>query len=224
MMDRRTTIKWVLAAGAAWPLGSHRLARAVAGEVPRAAQPTLSERTVRGGAPTEGYGTDPDLMRLYAAGELWPLSMTPAQRQLAGVLADLIIPADERSAGAAAVGAVDFIDEWISAPYPAHVRDREIVLPGFAWLDAAAGRHVSASFVDLAPLEQTRICDTICDASRAAPDLAAAARFFALYRDLTAGAFYTTPVGRKDLGYIGNVPLARFDGPPPDLLKSLGLA
>ena len=51
-----------------------------------------------------------------------------------------------------------------------------------------------------------------------------AARFFAVYRDLTAGAFYTSPVGRKDLGYIGNVPLAHFDGAPPELLKKLNLA
>src|SRR5205814_8086851 len=50
-----------------------------------------------------------------------------------------------------------------------------------------------------------------------------AARSFALYRDLTAGGFHSTPVGRKDLGYIGNVPLARFDGPPPELLKKLNL-
>jgi hypothetical protein len=45
----------------------------------------------------------------------------------------------------------------------------------------------------------------------------------ARYRDLTAGGFYTTPAGRKDLEYIGNVPLTRFDGPPPALLGALGL-
>ncbi|MSU04882.1 MAG: gluconate 2-dehydrogenase subunit 3 family protein, partial [Pedosphaera sp.] len=28
----------------------------------------------------------------------------------------------------------------------------------------------------------------------------------------------------KDLGYIGNVPLAKFDGPPPEVLKHMGLA
>jgi hypothetical protein len=29
--------------------------------------------------------------------------------------------------------------------------------------------------------------------------------------------------GRRDLGYIGNVPLPRFDGPPAELLRKLGL-
>jgi hypothetical protein len=40
---------------------------------------------------------------------------------------------------------------------------------------------------------------------------------------LTAGGFYSTPVGRKDLSYMGNVPLARFDGPPAALLEALHL-
>jgi hypothetical protein len=44
-----------------------------------------------------------------------------------------------------------------------------------------------------------------------------------LNRDLTAGGFYSTPAGRKDLNFIGNVPLARFDGPPPALLETLDL-
>jgi hypothetical protein len=50
------------------------------------------------------------------------------------------------------------------------------------------------------------------------------AAHFARYRDLTAGGFYTTPQGRKDVRYVGNVPLPRFDGPPPEVLKRVGLA
>ena len=50
-----------------------------------------------------------------------------------------------------------------------------------------------------------------------------AAKFFARYRDLTAGGFYSTPVGRKDLQYIGNVALASFDGPSLEVLRKVGL-
>ena len=50
-----------------------------------------------------------------------------------------------------------------------------------------------------------------------------AAVFFKKFRDLTAGGFYTTKEGMKDIGYTGNVPLTSFDGPPPDVLKQLGL-
>jgi hypothetical protein len=118
---------------------------------------------------------------------------------------------------------VEFIDEWVSAPYPAHQRDRGIVLDGFAWLDAEAVRRFAKGFSELDSAGQHGICDDICDEARAATALGAAARFFALYRDLTAGGFYSTPAGRKDLKYIGNVPLARFEGPPAALLKTLNL-
>ena len=210
MIDRRTTIKWVLAAGAAWPLldrGDGGVARA--------------DSTAA--ATAHGYGTDPNLTADYKPGEIWPLTLTAAQRRLAGILADIIIPADEQSPSATAVGVVEFIDDWVSAPYPHHQRDRALVLDGFAWLDSEAAKHFSKGFSDLSTHELRGICDDICDAARATPARAAAARFFALYRDLTSGAFYSTPAGRKDLKFIGNVRLARFDGPPPELLKALGL-
>jgi hypothetical protein len=31
-------------------------------------------------------------------------------------------------------------------------------------------------------------------------------------------------VGMKDIGYTGNTPLAKFDGPPLEALKKAGLA
>jgi hypothetical protein len=204
-MDRRTTIKWVLAASAAWPLLEARVGRA--------------DSALTGG----GYGTDPHLLAVYRPGELWPLTLTAPQRRLAGILADTIIPADDHSPSASAVGVVEFIDEWVSAPYPASQRDRPIVLGGFTWLDAEATQRFGREFSELNASDQHRICDDICDESRALPARRDAARFFALYRDLTAGGFYSTPVGRKDLGYIGNVPLASFDGPPSALLKKLNL-
>jgi Gluconate 2-dehydrogenase subunit 3 len=202
-MDRRTSIKWVLAASAAWPLSAQHAARAAS-------------------APTgQGYGTDPSLLAVYRPGELWPLTFTAPQRRLAGILADIIIPADEHSPSASSVAVVEFIDEWVSAPYPASQRDRPVVLDGFTWLNDEAARRFGKGFSDLTATEQHGICDDICyESSSKWRD---AARFFALYRDLTAGGFYTTPVGRKDLGYIGNVPLASFDGPPSALLKKLNL-
>jgi len=205
-MDRRTTIKWMLAASAAWPLLGHRLAQ---GDAPLAAQ---------------GYGTDPNLLEPYHPGMYWPLTLTAPQRLLAGILSDLIIPADEHSPSASSVGVVDFIDEWVSAPYPVQQKDRPIVLGGFAWLDQEAARRFGQAFAQAAPAQQAALCDTICDARRAAPELREAAHFFARYRDLTAGGFYSSPAGRKDLGYLGNVPLAHFPAPPPELLKKLGLA
>jgi hypothetical protein len=171
----------------------------------------------------KGYGTDPDLLKTYHPGDVWPLTLSAPQRQLAGVLSDLIIPADEHSPSATSVGVVDFIDEWVSAPYPQCQRDRPIVLAGLSWLDAEAGRRHGRGFAELAAAQQSGICDEISDATRAVPARREAAHFFARYRDLTAGGFYSSPAGRKDLGYIGNVPLPHFDGPPAELLRKLDL-
>ncbi len=211
-MDRRTTIKWMLAASAAWPAWP-----AAADEV----GPGVTALLRPPAAP--GYGTDPDLVTPHKRGEFWPLTLSAAQRRLAAVLSDLIIPADGHSPGASAVGVVDFIDEWVSAPYPMQQRDRPVVLEGFAWLDAQGARRGATGFAELDAGTQSAICDSICDATRATAELREAARFFALYRDLTASAFYSSPEGRKDLGYIGNVPLTSFDGAPPELLKKLNL-
>jgi len=208
-MDRRTTLKWVLAALATVPLLDR------------------NAHSSDAGAPTPngpGYGTDPDLTRIYHAGDLWLLSMTPQQRRTATALSDLIIPADAASAGASSVGVVDFIDEWISAPYPRQKQDRDTVLDGLAWIDGEAAQRFGKGFSELAQEQQRAICDPICFVRKVKPPLLAAAKFFARYRDLTAGGFYSAPQGRQDLGYIGNTPLARFDGPPLAVMNRVGVA
>ena len=218
MTDRRTTIKLIIAAAAGVPA---LRARATYKLEPGAAAPgpvRVFEPTMR------GYGPDPDLIKAYDKGAFWPLTLTAQQRQLAASLSDLIIPADEHSPSASSVGVVDFIDEWISAPYPQQREDRDTVLNGFAWLDGEARHRSEQPFAKLREAEQRAICDRICDASRAAGNLQQPAQFFATYRNLTAGGFYTTLAGRKDLKYIGNVALTHFDGPPVELLKRLGLA
>jgi hypothetical protein len=201
-MDRRVTLKWMLAA-ATLPLG--RLPVGISAE-------------------PQPYGTDPRLLETYHPGDLWPLTFTEMQRRMATVLCDLIIPADERSPSASAVGVVEFIDEWISAPYPMQREDRKTVLAGLAWFDAEAASRFSSSMLSLRSEQLDMICQDICYLPRATPDLVEAARFFARYRDLTAGGFYTTTQGREDLAYVGNVPLPRFDGPPLEVLKKVGLA
>lgn len=211
-MDRRTTIKWMLAAAASVP----SLSQLALGGDALAAGTAVPAGT--------GYGTDPKLVINYKPGELWPLTLTAKQRKTATALSDLIIPADEMSPSASAVGVIDFLDEWISAPYKPNQEDRKIVLEGFKWLDRESARRFSAPFAALSESQLRAICDDICYAAKAKPKFAEAAKFFARYRDLTAGGFYTTPEGRKDLQYVGNTPLKSFDGPPLEALQKAGLA
>jgi hypothetical protein len=199
-MDRRETIKWMLAASAVIPL-AHLEAAA-----------------------SKPYGTDPDLLRVYHAGELWPLTLTPSQRNQATLLCDTILPADAVSPSASQVGVVDLIDEWISAPYPVQRNDRDLVLKGLDWMNSQAQHRFAKPLVEIATQQVHQICNDICFVPQAKPEFLEAATFFARYRDLTTGGFYTSPQGRADLRYIGNTPLPRFDGPPLEVLKKVGLA
>lgn len=220
-MDRRATLKWMLAASAAMPLLRQRVLAAAPGAAAAAGAPGAAAASST--APATGYGTDPDLLKTYHPGELWPLTLTAAERHTAGVLCDVIMPGDERSPSASSVGVVDFLDEWVSAPYPRQQADRPIVVAGLGWLDEESARRFAQPFAALAQAQQQAICDDICREQGAAPRLAAAARFFGRFRDLTAGGFYSTPEGRRDIGYIGNVPQTTFEGPPLEVLRKVGL-
>ncbi|KAF1721687.1 gluconate 2-dehydrogenase subunit 3 family protein [Pseudoxanthomonas wuyuanensis] len=206
-MDRRTSLKWMLSA-AALPLA--HLAGCSSEPPPRLPSGV-------------GYGTDPDLLKAYGPGSVWPLTLDERQRRIATALCDLIVPADDDGPGAVAVGVVAFINEWVSAPYPRQVADRKLILDGFDWLDAQARQRFSRSFAGLSESQRRAICDDICYQPKARAEFKPAAEFFARYRDLTIGGFCTSPQGRRYLGYIGNVPLVSFDGPPPEVLKLVGV-
>jgi hypothetical protein len=152
------------------------------------------------------------------------LTLTDAQRRTVTALCDLIIPEDGVSPSASAVGVPDFVDEWISAPYPDQAADRPVILKGLAWLDAESNRRFGIDFAAGGHMEMTSICDDICSGAAAKPEFKEAARFFDRFRSVTTGGFYTTPEGTKDIGYIGNVALTRFDGPPQEVLDRLGIS
>jgi hypothetical protein len=209
-MDRRTAIRWMLAAAATVAArDAHLLAAENAGTAPTKAH---------------GYGPDPSMVKLYQPGDVWPLTLTEPQRHTAHALCDVIIPADDASPSASAVGVPDFIDEWISSPYPGQAGDRRLVLEGLKWIQDEATRRFQKTFTELTPEEQIAICDDIANPAKAKPEHRSAAAFFKRYRDLTAGGYYTTPEGMKAIGYVGNRPLATFDGPPLEALRHVGLA
>ncbi len=178
-IDRRTALTWIGVVGAA-------TAAASAGVV------LYGPKT--GGKPQDakGYGTDPKLNPPVKAP--WPRIMTPTQLQAAAVLADYILPASATAPSASALGIPDFVDEWVSAPYPDQIKDRPVILDG---LDATARDLLGA------------------DAATRATALAAlpGSAFFKRFRALTIGAYYTTEAGFKDIGYIGNVARAADPGP-----------
>jgi hypothetical protein len=202
-MNRREAIKWMLAASA-----------------------TLSalDAPGLGAAPVSaGYGTDPKLLEVYKPGDFWPLTFTPEQHRAVTALCDVILPADSKSPAASELKVQDFIDEWISAPYPKQKADRQEVLQGIVWLERESSRRFQNPFAALTDAQQQQICDEICSVEKAGPASKKAARFFAKFRDLVMGGYYSTAQGMKDIQYLGNVPLTKFDGPPPEVLSYLKL-
>lgn len=227
-MDRRQSIRWMLTAAAAVSV----LRRPVWAAAPdSAAVPNPGEGSGPGsGSLTDpyaleagGYGLDPDMLKNYEPGSFWPLTLTEEQRHFCAVLADIVIPADEHSPSASSVGVVDFMDEWISAPYRVNRLQRDTFLAGIDWMNQEAMLRFNHRFVDLTPDQQTQICDDICYQARASDTVQTGAKFFSMFRDLTAGGFYTTPAGAKDVQYIGNTPMAAFPGPPESVLRKLGI-
>lgn len=170
------------------------------------------------GATVRGIGTDPNLLKKEIP---WPLTLTDLEKQTVTALADIIMPEDENGPAASKVGITEFVDEWVSAPYEYQMNDLSVIRKGLEWLNAETTKRFGKNFAECEPAQQTALLDDIvADATEARK---AAFGFFAKFRSLVAGGYYSTPEGWKAIGYVGNVPLAEFPGPPPEVLKHLGL-
>jgi hypothetical protein len=205
-MNRRVALKWMATAAASLPTLK-------AYSIPAAPiDPTK---------PT-GYGPDPDLLKTYHPGDLWPLTFSEKQRRLVITLCDIIMPSDSQSPSASSQGVHDFVDEWISSPYPDQAKDQTLILKGLGWLDEEAGRRGANDFVSLNSKKQYAICQELAKSAKTNRKVYPGS-FFYLMRNLVTGGYYTTPAGMKDIGYVGNVARSHAPGPPPEVLKHLGL-
>ncbi len=180
---------------------------------------TAMELNAFAATPLRGIGTDPNLLKKEIP---WPLILSDAEKRIVSALADVIIPADEHGPAASKVGVMEFIDEWVSAPYEAQEKDRAAIQKGLAWIEEESKKRFGKGFADAAAEQHTALLDDIVktdtDAHKKGYD------FFKLFRDRAAGGYYSTPEGWKAIGYVGNLPMAEFPAPPPEVLKHLGLA
>lgn len=147
--------------------------------------PVLQAATPR----ATGYGRDPDL--LYPV-RTWALTLTDEQKAFVARVADLILPADAHGPAPSAIGIVEFIDEWVSAPYPRQREDREAIVPAVMRLRGRA------------------------DAAILADD-----GFFLPFRRLCLLGYYTSPTGMRDIGHVEPVPATEFTGPPEAVRRIL---
>lgn len=217
-LSRRESLKWMGALSGAVALTVTLPAcNETAGRGEHAPWPELKLKPVT----ANGYGTDPKL--ISPAPAPWPRLMNSAQLALSAVLADIIVPREGAVPAASEVGVVDVIDEWISAPYPRQQSYRALIEPGLQWLDDEASRRFGRAFIKLSEHQRIEIVDDIAFADRPAPaSLTQAKTFFASFRTLTVGAFFTSPEGTRDLGYEGNVVIAGdYPGPSAEAMQHL---
>ncbi len=135
------------------------------------------------------------------------------------VLGDIIMPKDDVSGSASDAKVPEFI-EFIVKDMPTH---QTPIRGGLRWLDLHCYKLYEKAFVNLTAAQQITVVDSIAYPNKAPKELAQGVSFFNLMRDLVTTGFYTTEIGIKDLGYVGNAP-NQWNGVPDDVLKQYKLA
>jgi hypothetical protein len=153
-----------------------------------------------------------------ASGPYKPRFFTPHEYATVTLLADLILPKDDKSGSASDAGTQEFID-YITAEQP----DRQTAMRGgLAWLDAECYARFDKPFLDASDVQRRQVLDDIAYPSKAKPEFKQGARFFSTFRDLVAAGFFSSKMGVADIGYLGNRP-TMWDGPSAEALAKLGL-
>ena len=200
----RTAIKWMLCGR---------------GDGVAALQPATPRRAMR--APSGGLrhrsGSDEGVQ----ARRPWPLTFDERART-AAALCDVIIPAeDEITRRPRRSTCTTSSTSGSARRIRSNARSRDRRGTGVDRRGIAAA--LRQAFHELSDAQQTRSATTSATSRRRSRS-SSCGGVLREYRDLTAGGFYTTPAGMKDIGYIGNVPLDKFDGPPLEVLRKAGLA
>lgn len=134
-------------------------------------------------------------------------------------LSDIIIPRDAVSGSATDAKVPDFIEFIVKEKTEFQTPMRG----GLRWLNLQSVKLFEKPFTGITPQQQLTIVDAIAYPNKAKPEMKQGVSFFSLMRNLTATGFYTSEIGVKDIGYMGNRP-NQWNGVPPDVLKQYGLS
>jgi hypothetical protein len=150
-----------------------------------------------------------------------PKFFTPHEWETVRLLADLIIPADERSGSATQAGVPEFMD-FIMMDSPGR---QTAMRGGLAWLDTECReRFGKPTFLAASAAERRVVLDDIAWPGKARPELSHGVAFFNGFRDLTASGFWSSKIGVEDLRYMGNTAVPNWNGCPDEQLRKLGVS
>jgi len=151
--------------------------------------------------------------------ESGPQFFSADEMKVIALLSDIIMPKDAVSGSATEAKVPEFI-EFIVKDMPEH---QTPIRGGLRWLEMQSFKQFNQSFADVTDQQRIQLVDQIAYPEKAAPDMKQGVSFFNLMRDLVTTGFYTSEMGVKDLGYMGNVP-NQWNGVPEDVLKQYGYA
>lgn len=134
------------------------------------------------------------------------------------ILADIIIPKDDKSGSASDAKVPEFI-EFIVKDIPEH---QVPMRGGLRWLDIQCLNRYNNAFSDCTKQQQIEMVDAIAYPAKAKPEMQQGVAFFNRMRDLTASGFFTSKMGIEDLGYMGNRP-GKWEGVPVEVLQQYGM-
>ena len=176
--------------------------------------------------------------RVRAEGDYEPQAFLLHEWQTLQVLAEMIIPADDVSGSAVDAGAAEFIDLLCSGSE----RLKVIFTSGFLWLDHEMRERAGTPFREAPEAARHAMLAQLSDdleekdagytsfeiesveyqrfahyTTNPANPVAHGLRFWGWARRLVIDAFYTSPMGVADVGYVGNKTLRRFEVPSEPL-------
>ena len=152
-----------------------------------------------------------------AAGPYTPTALTQTEFATLERLTDLIIPIENGAPGAVAAGCAAWIDT-ISSENAQLTRTYK---DGLAWLDKAIKARGAESFVAATAEQQTALLDQIAYRRNQSAELTPGIEFFTWARRMTVDAFYTSPIGIKDIDYRGNAVLQSYPAPTEAIAYAL---
>ena len=152
-----------------------------------------------------------------------PKFFTPHEWRTVRVLADMIIPKDERSGSATDAKAPEFMD-FMLAEKDTSESSRVSMHGGLAWLDTEMRRRFNKDFFNASDAQRVAVLDDIAYPKKAKPEFSAGVSWFNHFRSNVGAAFFSSAMGWQDLKYIGNVFNPNWDGCPPEATQKLGVS
>lgn len=169
---------------------------------------------------TTAIETRTTLERLAERGQQYqPKVFNAHEWRTVRVLVDIVIPKDARSGSATDAKVPEFMDVFMQT----RENMRTWMRTGLTWLDDECRKRFSKQFIDCDAAQRKAVLDDIAYPRRARAEMQNGVRFFNNFRNFTASGFWSSKMGVDDLQYMGNRPMAQWNGCPQPALNKLGV-